>query len=303
MTVCIAARSGDMIVAASDRMVTAGDVQFEPPRSKIIGMTNSIMVMTAGDASYTNMILRDVTLQVQEDLRNHPDAWMNVSAVVDHYVHFFNERRSQFAATALLAPLGLTRDTFLDRQQTMDPDIVRRLTNAMIDYTVADCAVIIAGRDTQGTHIYTVHGTTVNAHDGIGFVSVGIGSRHADSQFMLNRHTWNGSISDTLLLAYVAKRRSEVAPGVGEGTDMAFVGPALGTLTILSQAMTDGLELEYQKIITSERAVLNQAKGNIADLLEKLSAPREVVDARDQNDIPPEAGGENPGPEGENPSP
>ena len=34
LTVCIAARAGNVVVAASDRMLTAGDVQFEPTAAR-----------------------------------------------------------------------------------------------------------------------------------------------------------------------------------------------------------------------------------------------------------------------------
>jgi hypothetical protein len=65
MTVCIAARAKmipkagdtvgqpvDVIVAAADRMLTAGDVQFEPSAgTKIFTLSSSIFMMTAGDAA------------------------------------------------------------------------------------------------------------------------------------------------------------------------------------------------------------------------------------------------------------
>jgi hypothetical protein len=34
VTVCVAARAGNMIVGAADRMITAADIQFEPSVGK-----------------------------------------------------------------------------------------------------------------------------------------------------------------------------------------------------------------------------------------------------------------------------
>jgi hypothetical protein len=42
MTVCIAARSNGPLLLASDRMLTAGDIQFEPPVRKLHMLTSSI---------------------------------------------------------------------------------------------------------------------------------------------------------------------------------------------------------------------------------------------------------------------
>jgi hypothetical protein len=38
-----------MIVLALDRMITAGDIQFEPPTGKITALTSSIAIMASGD--------------------------------------------------------------------------------------------------------------------------------------------------------------------------------------------------------------------------------------------------------------
>jgi hypothetical protein len=43
---------------------------------------------------------------------------------------------------------------------------------------------------------------------------------------MLAGHSPFSSSPETLLLTYLAKKRSEIAPGVGKGTDMFIIGPA-----------------------------------------------------------------------------
>ncbi len=52
VTVCVAAMSADgRIVGASDRMVTASDIQFEPQQTKIFEIVPTALVMVAGDSS------------------------------------------------------------------------------------------------------------------------------------------------------------------------------------------------------------------------------------------------------------
>ena len=59
MTVCIAARSGATIVAAADRMLTAGDVQFESTSGiKIQPLSNLAFIMTAGDAALSAELVK-----------------------------------------------------------------------------------------------------------------------------------------------------------------------------------------------------------------------------------------------------
>jgi hypothetical protein len=66
MTVCIAARAERIVIGATDRMLTAGDVQFEPSAgSKIILLSSSIFMMTAGDAALqaeiSGMVLKEIS--------------------------------------------------------------------------------------------------------------------------------------------------------------------------------------------------------------------------------------------------
>lgn len=285
MTVCIAARGGNVIVVASDRLLTAGDIQFEPLRQKIVAVTKSIVILTAGDASFLTLVLPRVLGAAFADMKHEPNEWVLVRNVVNYYVQFFQEERLRMAEAAILAPLGLTRETFLTRQQTMDSDLVRRLAAGLMDYQVPDCAVIVAGRDPDGTHIYSVDGSVVSAYDDVGFAAIGMGARHANSQFMLARHAWHGSISDTLLLTYMAKRRSEAAPGVGTDTDMMIIGPDLGDGVFVGDEVKDRLREEYEKIVAAEAGNVASAKAEIAQYVQDLTSAAPTL-ASDQADQP-----------------
>jgi len=291
VTVCIAARCGNTIVCTSDRMISYGDVQYEPHRQKIASITNSIVVMTAGDASFTTLVVPYVMRAVEADIANKPMEWIRVRDVVDYYVKYFLEFKLKFAEKALLAPLGLTWNTFIDRQKTMDASLVKQLTGGMLDYVVPDCAVIIAGIDPDGQHIYTVEGAYVSAHDTIGFASVGSGSRHAQSHFIQSRHSWQTPLSEGLLTSYVAKRRSEVAPGVGKETDIVLLGPNLGNNVLVSDDVKARLDIEYLKIVAAEAAVADEARLEIAKYVDSLTP---APDALPSEQAPEETEGTTP---------
>jgi hypothetical protein len=110
----------------------------------------------------------------------------------------------------------------------------------------------------------------ISCRDSIGFAAIGSGSRHAESQFMLQRHAWNSPITDTLLLAYIAKKRAETALGVGHETDM-FMIPHLGGFDTLSTAAMEKLQAEYEQILEGERSIFNKSKQEMKTYVEKIS--------------------------------
>jgi hypothetical protein len=61
VTVCVAAMCAEnILIGASDRMLTAGDVEFEPDTAKIYSLSNSAVAMIAGEASLQIEILQSL---------------------------------------------------------------------------------------------------------------------------------------------------------------------------------------------------------------------------------------------------
>jgi len=129
VTVCIAARAQGMIVAASDRMLTSADIQFEPSvGTKVWGLTNSIFMLTAGDAALQGELYPLVRDEIIEMIRQQPQKWMAVSEAADMYVKYYNQIRTKRATNEILAPLQLDLNSFLANQRTMSDHIVTDLT-------------------------------------------------------------------------------------------------------------------------------------------------------------------------------
>ena len=219
MTVCIAARSGTALFLVSDRILTSGDVQFEPPAGKIIFVTSCIAVMAAGDSAFHHELMTDVWKEVAQVIERKPEEWIGVRHVVDMYINYRNMAKRKRSEASILAPLGLNHSSFLDQQRTMSDDLVREITTDLINFDLPDVQVIVAGIDTYmdgskpNTHIYSIHNDFVSCDDIIGFRAIGSGARHAESQFMLAGHSWNNDPHATVMLTYRAKKDSEVAPG------------------------------------------------------------------------------------------
>jgi hypothetical protein len=99
MTVCVAAICKSLgsafptILGASDRMLTAGDIEFEPDRSKIFPLTSSITIMLAGDSAMQLEVMLDVNAQVAARIKFDPKNWWNVRDVADLYVRYYNKAK------------------------------------------------------------------------------------------------------------------------------------------------------------------------------------------------------------------
>jgi hypothetical protein len=155
--------------------------------------------------------------------------------------------RFKHAEGVLLAPLGLTAETFFEKQKVLDTELVRQIATELINHEIPDVEAICRGTDPSGSHIYIVGKEGINCQDFVGFASIGIGMGHANSQFMFARHTYSSPATNTLLLVYSAKKRAEVAPGVGEDTDMIVIGPQLGQMNRINETILANLDSIYNE--------------------------------------------------------
>jgi hypothetical protein len=85
---------------------------------------------------------------------------------------------------------------------------------------------------------------------------------------MLARHNWNAPLPETLLLIYSAKKRAEVAPGVGSGTDLFMIGPGLGSFTILSDEVVSYLDGVFREIIRKEERALIKGREDLRKFID-----------------------------------
>jgi ATP-dependent protease HslVU (ClpYQ) peptidase subunit len=270
MTVCIAAIAGKSVIGASDRLVTAGDVQFEPNRPKIKALTNSVVVMTAGDAFLQSEILDGVSADVQAAVSADPHEWISVRSVADLYCDRWAEIKRHRAEHAILKPLGLSTETFLQEQSSMDEDMVKSLTNALVEYGLPGTATLVVGVDAKGAHIFVIYDGVPMQADSVGFAAIGIGGRHAESQMMIAQYASDMPVSAGMMLVHLAKSRAEVAPGVGPDTDMFVVGPELGSYANVPDNVLCYLRAQAVKLREEEAKLLDEAQAGMDKFLANL---------------------------------
>jgi hypothetical protein len=258
-----------MIVAVSDRMVTAGDdIEFEQPQPKVFEIGTTAAALIYGDIP----IQSAVAFTVNRLLHLRPLADMN--GIAKLYAEEYGKLFHEHAEAALLRPLGLSRGDLLSPAAGIAPYVADRLVRQMQTYELdsGGGAILIGANQQGGVHMYQIEDPGVaTCADSIGYAIGGIGSWHAESQFTFARYTKQWPLAEALFLAYKAKRRAEVAPGVGKETDVILITstapPArLHFVDVVTaqgrrppSALMDGLKQIYRRFEREERAISNAA--------------------------------------------
>lgn len=283
VTVCLAAlcEGGSALVAASDRMVTLSDVEFEPDISKIISLGPRVFALCAGATNthteITNKLKQETGTVVLED---------QVSDIAYMYADYHSESFVDSANLSILGRYGLTMQDLTDATKQIRPEIIQDINASLQSHRYADMQALICGIDAFPLghlgHIYKVeslygHAPSVTCWDSPGFAAIGSGAEHALSSLMLSGHTLNRSFKQTLMTVFIAKKRAEIASGVGKKTDLFIAGKFdTGEISIkaINSNVLDAFETVYQtgetKRELAERESLEQA-ATVYDEIDKAT--------------------------------
>jgi 20S proteasome alpha/beta subunit len=239
MTVCIAALctgedDGSRVVLATDRMVTQPGLMEYEHESKMVELTPRAAVMVAGNT------LEGMRLVSEAAAAEMPDT---IAALADELGRRYALARNARAGQ-VLGSHGLTWETFHQMHGLLNPQVVMTLERELEQYELG-VNLLLAGVDGSGGHIHTnadPGGGNVR-HDPMGWAAIGIGAPHVVPSMVGFGHSAGHGYRETLFRVYASKRRSEVAPGVGNETEMAVIS-ADGTKR-LSDALVEKLALIY----------------------------------------------------------
>jgi hypothetical protein len=209
---------GSAALAVSDRMITAGDVQYEPQQFKVSRASPTTVVMIAGDYSLHTQALKEMFGQLKGATNPTPK---NIALIYGRAIQGVKRRQAE---DLFLAPLGLNTDSFIAQQKDMSEQFVNSITSQLQNYRGDEVEAIIVGHAEGSAQIYTVDTLgIVNCSDDVGFAAIGIGAWHAKSSLMqagyINRSTFENAMAAT----FAAKKSAETAPGVGKNTDIHLI--------------------------------------------------------------------------------
>ncbi len=267
MTLCIAAicDDGAKVIGISDRMITIGDeFAFSQPLTKSAPVTESIMVMYSDDSAIHAELWYALREEVYKDGEEAANKWTVKDAAEAYFRHYLAARNKRIESE-ILGPfsLGMKDFTSKKKNKNIDDTLAKSLTKKIRDYYLA-IQVIICGVDsTTGTrhgHIYAVRDMFISCEDTAGFAAIGIGAGLATSQLVSTQHSKGASLADTLFLIYRAKKRGELAPGVGIESDI-FVIDQEGHLAVYHDKNPTVRQLDkiYQEYLEREEAAIEIA--------------------------------------------
>jgi hypothetical protein len=240
--------NGKTALAISDRMITTGDLSlaFEHELPKMDELTPNCIALTAGSALIHAPIFENVCTKLGDKSRP------KISEVVDELVKEFQELRIKNMENEVFREVALTIKQFYENQQQFHDAVVMRLTEKMEKYSI-DLHILVVGVDSEGSHIYHIRdpGTSM-PFDALGFCCIGIGQRHADVTFAYRRYTPSLPLKKALFIAYEAKKRAEMAGGVGKSTDITILDGK--KFVCVPQNIVAELEKTYN-LMESERAI------------------------------------------------
>lgn len=149
----------------------------------------------------------------------------------------------------------------------MRKDVAFDLTQKLLDFSL-DVEALIVGVEGHGAHIFHMDSSGfVTRHDDVGFASIGIGAPHSNSVFMAASYGNQTLYYPTFALTYAAKRRAEIAPGVGKLTDMTVI--TSDGVFLVEQERIELLRIAYEDLMTRQqemaRTVVNEWSKQDAD--------------------------------------
>ncbi len=211
MTVCIAAicDNGKSIVVAADRMFTAGaplNLEFEPPISKIELLSPRCVAMGAG----TSLAAAEIIETARGTIASTGGQVLQIALTArDVYT---NLRNSKIDEQILSAQLGPDFSVFRSKGGTLpgylqaQPGIYQQMVIQTSQFNLG-VDLLLAGCDGYSSHIYHLtHPGSLTAFDKLGYNAIG-----------------TGAMAATLHAVFNAKLAVEVAPGVGQETEIAVV--------------------------------------------------------------------------------
>ena len=256
MTICLAlvCDGGKSIVAVADRMVSVESLalEFEQGTRKIEQIGDRFAALTAGDALAQTDLLRDASEAISK--LNNPSVRDVAQAVEECFIR----HRNALAEKLVLRRVGLDYAAFLDQQQNLLSELAVRLWS---DYQSVELEVelLIVGVDSSGAHLYQISdpGLAV-CLDSIGYAAIGSGLPHAEGFLTEADYSPGISLLRGIWLTYLAKRRSERAPGVGSRfTDILVIQD--NAIKFMPSTSLEDIYSRYSDSLTGESDKMSKA--------------------------------------------
>ena len=210
--------NGKKVIVLSDRMITTSDLtlafEHEVPKAEIIA--NNAIALTAGTIHEPEVIK-----SVREDFKGtHKPSIIDIARKLSE--HFSNTRLFRIRDEILRRAGFNSLNEYYNSQGHLHDEVVLRLQRKIEEYRL-DLHILLAGVDSRAHLYYICDPGTWRSFDPLGFCCIGQGDRHAEPVFAFYNYTPSLKEQEVLYIAFEAKKRSEMAGGIGKQTDVWII--------------------------------------------------------------------------------
>jgi len=215
MTICIAglAESKKGAILSSDKMITKKLVptEFEHPVDKIKKITDDFYVLIAGTINYAEEIIERGQSKVETE-----DSY---DEKINNFKDAYSEIRNEKIIDEILKPQGLeSLNDFHKKQSNLHPSTVQSIQEQVVGADLQATLILVGNKANKfQLSVLANPGKIIRQTD---HVAVGTGNVHADQSLIGSGYNSGRDLRAAAYLILEAKKRSEVAPGVGDKTEL-----------------------------------------------------------------------------------
>ena len=199
------------VIMLSDRMVSTanGSLTFEH-ESKSSLISPYAMILTAGTI-HENELIDDTKEEVKETTP--------IKKIAEILAKNYRNIRKKRIEQEILEEVGLSSfQEFHEKHKLLHSVFVAELNEKIKDYSL-HVHFLLGGVDKQ-SHLYRIGGPGMFVgFDTLGFCCIGSGDRHSEPVFAFYKFSPNLPEENALRIAFEAKKKAEMAGGVGRETD------------------------------------------------------------------------------------
>lgn len=218
------------VILVSDRMITTEDdsLAFEH-EAKFEIVSPNALVLAAGTIHEPELI---------EDAKLEMGGRPSIRQAAENLAKSYRNVRKKRIEHEILEVHGILNfDDFYNKQRLLHEDTNLQLIRDIERYGLG-ASFILGGVDRKA-HLYYIDNPGIyRSFDTLGFCCVGSGDRHAEPVFAFYEFQPSLSASEALQIAYEAKKRAEMAGGVGRETD-AWIIDKEGCYEIACETLQD----------------------------------------------------------------
>jgi 20S proteasome alpha/beta subunit len=223
MTVGIAAicDGGNAIVMAADRLVSVGvnDLEAELGAPKLIPITPRVVVAPTGTIQNCEFVRE--RLQHTASLVGTMSVF-SIAKKLRASCEAMRKRQVEYHVTRPIVGMSFAEFSKAAMNSPNSPGVAEVLRE--VQKHLFELALLLAGIDEYGAHLYCVQCTSIDSYGAFGYSSVGRGHAAATASLASRRIAFQGcSVAQTIYYVYAAKRSSESVNAVGEATDMVVI--------------------------------------------------------------------------------